>query len=94
MHEQQVVSWSIADCVSGERCEIGIHTLPEYRRQGLATITAAAAVDFAFSHGFKVVGWHCDDDNVGSWKTAEKVGFFKERDYVFYLHAFDSQEKQ
>ncbi len=89
VHEQQVVSWSVADCISGDRCEIGIHTLPEYQRRGLATITVAATVDFCFSQGFKSVGWHCNDNNVGSWKTAEKVGFVKERDYVFYLYVFD-----
>jgi RimJ/RimL family protein N-acetyltransferase len=89
VHEQQVVSWSVADCVSGSRCEIGIHTLPEYRRRGLATIMVAATVDFCFSQGGTSVGWHCNANNVGSWKTAEKAGFVKERDYVFYLSIFD-----
>jgi RimJ/RimL family protein N-acetyltransferase len=89
VHEQQVVSWSVADCISGDRSEIGIQTLPKYQRRGLATITVAATVDFCFSQGFKSVGWHCNDNNIGSWKTAEKVGFVKERDYQFYLYFFD-----
>lgn len=81
---QRVVSWSMADCTSGIRCEIGIHTHPDYRRRGLAAITTAAAVDYALTHGFAEVGWHYNADNSGSWKTAEKVGFYKTRDYVLY----------
>ena len=80
VHAERMVSWCIADCISGNHCEVGIHTLPEYRRRGLATIAVAATVEYCFSHGFTTVGWHCNDDNIGSWKTAKKVGFVKERD--------------
>jgi len=83
-HGDEVVSWSLADCVIGSYCEIGIHTVPRYRRRGLATVTAAATVDYALSHGLSMVGWHCNDENLGSIGTAEKVGFTKERDYTMY----------
>ena len=82
LYHNQVVSWSLADCISGARCEIGIRTHEDYRQQGLASITAAATVQYALNNGYTHVGWHCDDGNTGSWKTAEKVGFVKERDYV------------
>jgi RimJ/RimL family protein N-acetyltransferase len=85
----EIVSWSLADCVSGDQCEIGIHTLPARRRRGLATATAAATVEHALSHGFTTVGWHCPDDNLGSIGTAEKVGFRRERDYVAYFASLD-----
>ena len=87
IHDDQVVSWSLADCVSGDACEIGIRTAEAFRRRGLATITVAAAVEYALSNGFAVaeaVGWHCPEDNLGSIGTAEKVGFEKERDYTMY----------
>ena len=85
LSEEQVVSWSVADCVSGDACEIGIHTHENSRRQGLATITAAATVDYALSNGFKYVGWHCDEYNLGSIGVAEKVRFKLERKYIqFY----------
>ena len=90
LHENTIVSWSIADCASDDRCEIGIHTHPDYRRRNLATITAAAAVDYALNNGFVEVGWHCNEDNIGSWKTAEKVGFRHERDYVQHYVLFSS----
>ncbi len=84
LHGSRIVSWSIADCISRNACEIGIHTHENYRRQGLATLTAAAAVDHALSNGFTQVGWHCDEYNLGSIGVAEKVGFKLERKYVQY----------
>jgi GNAT superfamily N-acetyltransferase len=92
VHADEAVSWSLADCVSGDACEIGIRTLPAYRRRGLATITAAAAVEHALSNGFSTVGWHCPEDNLGSIGTAEKVGFRKERDYTMYGVFLDEAE--
>lgn len=92
LHGNKVVSWSIADCVSGDACEIGIHTDPEFRRRGLAAITTAAAVDCAQWHGQSVVGWQCNEDNLGSIKTAEKVGFKLERCYTMYDIFLDEAE--
>jgi RimJ/RimL family protein N-acetyltransferase len=89
LHGKQIVSWSIADCVSDEACEIGIHTQEDHRRQGLATLTAAAAVDYALSNGFTQVGWHCEEYNAGSIGVAEKTGFKLERKYVQYYACAD-----
>ena len=86
VHAGQIVSWSLADCIWGDACEIGIHTHPDYRRRGLAALTAAAAVNHAFDRGLKVVGWHCNVDNAGSIGTALKVGFEKERDYTHHVY--------
>jgi tetratricopeptide (TPR) repeat protein len=36
------------------------------------------------SSGFRQVGWHCDEYNLGSIGVAEKVGFKLERKYVQY----------
>lgn len=84
LYGKRIVSWSVADCVSGDACEIGIHTHEDFRRQGLATLTAAAAVDHALSNGLMQVGWHCDEYNLGSIGVAEKVGFRLERKYFQY----------
>lgn len=94
VHENMVSQWSLADCVSKDgRCEIGIWSLPTYRRRGLAAITAAASTEYALSHGFVKVGWHCLDDNVGSYKTAEKVGFYYERSDTNYFCKFSSLDQ-
>jgi len=84
LHQNEVVSWSLADCVVGERCEIGIHTAPHYRKRGLAVQTTAAAVRFALTHGINEVGWHCNDTNEGSWRTAERVGFQLVKHYTLH----------
>jgi RimJ/RimL family protein N-acetyltransferase len=89
VHGREVASWSLADCVSGDGCEIGIRTAPVHRRRGLAAVTAAAAVEHALSRGFAMVGWHCPEDNLGSIRTAQKVGFRRERDYVAHYARLD-----
>lgn len=76
-----VVSWSLADCVLGDRAEIGIHTAPAHRRRGLAAAVAARAVTVARARRIREVGWHCNEDNFGSRRTAESVGFRLEREY-------------
>lgn len=82
--ESEVVAWSIADCVDAGMCEIGIHTAPHWRRKGMAAFTANGALRHAFARGMKGVGWHCHEENVGSWRTAEKAGFIFERNYEEY----------
>ena len=80
MRGHVVTHWSMADCATRDgRCEIGIDSLPEYRRRGLAAITTAANVEHALSSGFVSIGWQCVDDNVGSVRTAERVGFVLKR---------------
>ena len=80
VHNDAISHWSIADCATKDgNCEIGIWSTTDHRRKGLAAIAAAAAVEYALSNGFNRVGWHCVDDNVGSYKTAEKVGFLHKR---------------
>lgn len=84
LHGDRIVSWSLADCIVGDACEIGIHTAEAYRRQGLATLTVAATVAECLARGLTTVGWHCDVDNLGSRGVAEHVGFRHERDYVHH----------
>jgi len=83
VHDDQIVSWCMSDCVSGCRCEIGIHTAEAYRRRGFAVRTVAAAVEHCLATGLTHVGWHCSSTNSGSAATARAVGFEKARD----LHA-------
>jgi RimJ/RimL family protein N-acetyltransferase len=92
LHKNRVITWSNADCASGDRCEIGIFTSEKYRRKGFASITAAAAVEFSFTAGFHTVGWHCEDDNYGSIAVAQKVGFANKTDHIMYSCMFEEAE--
>jgi RimJ/RimL family protein N-acetyltransferase len=85
----EVAAWCTPDCVAGDRIDTGIITHPAHRNQGLGSIAVAATVEECFQQGFSAVGWHCNADNIGSWKTAEKVGFKRNREYTYYYYIYD-----
>jgi RimJ/RimL family protein N-acetyltransferase len=89
LREHEVVAWCTPDCVADDAIDVGIITHPAHRRRGLAAVAVAATVSHCFSHGLSTVGWHCNADNVGSWKTAEKVGFKRNREYAYYYYIYD-----
>ncbi|MFX0113850.1 MAG: GNAT family N-acetyltransferase, partial [Candidatus Hodarchaeota archaeon] len=84
--EDKIASWSLADYVSGNRCETGIRTDWDYRRRGFGTATVAATVEHCLANGFEEIGWHCWSTNVGSIRIAENVGFELIREYPIYLN--------
>jgi RimJ/RimL family protein N-acetyltransferase len=89
LHGHEVVAWCTPDCIAGDRIDVGIITHRPHRRRGLASVAVAATVEYCLSHGFSAVGWHCNAINVSSWKTAEKVGFERHREYVYYYYMYD-----
>jgi RimJ/RimL family protein N-acetyltransferase len=89
LHGGEVVAWCTPDCVAGDQIDVGIFTLPAHRRRGLAAVAVAATVEQSLRQGFRAVGWHCNADNVASWKTAERVGFVRDREYVYYYYIYD-----
>jgi RimJ/RimL family protein N-acetyltransferase len=88
----KVVSWATVDAIVDGVGDAGLFTLEDYRRRGLAAIAAAAAVEHGLSHGMLAVHWTCDEDNIGSIRTAEKLGFERQRDYTLYYVYFDQAE--
>jgi GNAT superfamily N-acetyltransferase len=89
LHGLEVVSWCTPDCVANSQIEVGAITHPEHRRKGLAAISVAATSEYCLSHGFSAVGWHCNELNISSWKTAEKVGFDRDREYAEYFYTYN-----
>lgn len=89
----EIVSWCLTDCRSGNACEIGIRTRQEYRRQGLATLAVAAMVEECLCQGLTTIGWHCHETNLGSRGVAENTGFVKEREYMSYLCLADQAKR-
>lgn len=84
--EDTIVSWSLADYVSANRCETGIRTDWDYRRRGFGTATVAATVEHCLSRGFEEIGWHCWSTNIGSIRIAEAAGFELIREYPICLN--------
>jgi GNAT superfamily N-acetyltransferase len=91
LHENRVVSWATVDFVSGGSGDLGFETLPEYQQRGLGSAVAAAALEHGLEMGIEV-HWTCDLNNLGSQKTARKLGLIHDRDYTMYLFARDMSE--
>jgi GNAT superfamily N-acetyltransferase len=81
-----IVTWSLADFVSDDRCEIGITTDWDYRKRGFGTLTAAASAEHAVDRGYATIGWHCWDNNAGSIGVAENVGFRQMATYDVFIN--------
>jgi tetratricopeptide (TPR) repeat protein len=58
----------------------------------LATAVAAAALEHGLSHGLSAVSWTCGEGNLGSIRTAERLGLARERDYTTYILSLDESE--
>jgi RimJ/RimL family protein N-acetyltransferase len=91
LHDDTIVSRCIADCVVGNKCEMGVGTDMNYRKRGLATAVVAATVDHCLARGFTDIGWHCLTSNAGSMALAEKVGFAGITDYYAYSSELPSE---
>lgn len=62
---------------SENSCELGIETFEEARRMGFAELLCNVTAGELFELGFDLLNWHCHADNIGSYKTALKLGFIK-----------------
>jgi GNAT superfamily N-acetyltransferase len=69
---------------SREKVEIEVHTAENYRRRGLATLTAAALIEACLQRGY-LPNWECFWENEPSTSLAQRLGFSPLPDYpVFY----------
>lgn len=58
----------------GDQVEIGIETVPRFRRLGLARAAAGALIDALVADGLRPV-WSCRGANTGSQRLAGSLGF-------------------
>lgn len=87
-HGEAIVAWCLSEYNYGDRCELGIETLPHYQRRGLALAVAKATIAHAHRAGITEVGWHCWQRNRASSALARKLGFEKARDYSVWYCRF------
>ncbi len=85
LHEGEIAGWCLSEYNTGDRCEIGIETVEEYQRRGLATAMTCAFVEHAWQLGYRHIGWDCIAWNEPSWRTALKAGFVHLVDYPAFL---------
>jgi RimJ/RimL family protein N-acetyltransferase len=79
--EPVIASWATVDFVVAGAGDLGFFTQPEYRRRGLGTVAACAALEQGFALGLHEVNWTCDVENPGSTATAQKLGLERVEEY-------------
>ena len=60
---------------SENSCELGIDTFEGFRRKGYADTVCRETIKKLINLGYDNFNWHCYADNIGSNKTALKLGF-------------------
>lgn len=76
------VSICYSACVANGVAEIDVLTMPEYQRRGLAGIAVASFVAYCLQKGV-IANWDCFEENTGSLRTAESIGFNQTMSYTF-----------
>lgn len=76
-----IASWATVDFIAAGAGDLGFFTQEDYRHHGLGTIAVSAALEHGFAHGLQQVNWTCDAENLGSIRTAEKLGLERIADY-------------
>jgi GNAT superfamily N-acetyltransferase len=92
LHGDEVASYALVDSIAAGAGDIFLFTAEPYRQRGLATLTAAATVEYGLAHGLSRITWDCAAHNVASARTAEKVGGTLEREYSLYYFLFDERK--
>jgi RimJ/RimL family protein N-acetyltransferase len=87
-----IASWATVDFIATGAGDLGFFTQVDYRRRGLGTIAAAAALEHGFAIGLQQVNWTCDADNPGSSRTAGKLGLEHIEDYHQAVLIMDEQQ--
>jgi RimJ/RimL family protein N-acetyltransferase len=86
---RRLVCWCTAEYVSARCCGIGIETIEECQRHGIATATTAHFVAAALQRGLTPF-WECDGANLPSVRVAEKAGFQLVEEGIFWTGLFPS----
>jgi hypothetical protein len=70
----ELASTAYSAFVVDNKVEIGIETLKNFQRRGLAQFTCLALIDYCLDNDLEPV-WSCRLENYGSYKLAQKLGF-------------------
>jgi hypothetical protein len=82
-----VIGWCTAEYVSDNLCGIGIETINAYTNNGVATALASRFIAVCKDLGINPY-WECNSRNIPSIRVAEKVGFEKIGESIFYAGKF------
>ena len=77
-------SHSVTDSVSGQRCEVGVGTEPDFRRLGLGRVVASMTTAECVRRGLHGVEWHSHESNKGSIAIGRSIGLSELDQHVAY----------
>ncbi len=80
----EVVSSCFASFIVRNKLELGIETSLKFRKGGYAVYPARALISYCLLNGYESI-WACRKENVGSFKLAEKLGFFPSTYHPYYI---------
>jgi len=73
-YNNKLASTAYSAFIHDDKLELGIETIKEFRRKGLAQYTCSALIDYCIEKNFEPV-WACSLENIGSYNLALKLGF-------------------
>lgn len=85
----QIICWCTGEYFSDNHCGIGIETLEQYQKRGVATQTAAYFVQKCRDMQ-RTPYWDSWKSNTPSVRVAEKVGFSRAKEYSLIFVRLDS----
>ena len=83
LYGQEIAATAFSSAVSHEEIDIGVETAEPFRNQGCAALVAQKMVQYVLDTGKRPV-WECYTDNIGSRRTAERIGFVLEKKFSFF----------
>lgn len=80
INEGKIVSFGITSFLYDKTFSIGVETLEQHRRKGLASTLVNILLIELYSKGYNV-WWDCMDSNIASQKTAQSTGLILDHKY-------------
>ena len=89
--DDELVGWCLSEYNHGHCCELGVETVSQHQRRGVALGTASATIAQAFDQGITEIGWHCWSANAASVALATRLGFERVSAYPVWFCQFGAQ---
>jgi RimJ/RimL family protein N-acetyltransferase len=74
IQDGRLVAVALVSATSPRFADVGVHTLADFRRQGLSAAAASLVAEAVRSRGLVPI-WSTGSNNLASQRVAEKVGF-------------------
>jgi RimJ/RimL family protein N-acetyltransferase len=90
---ERPVSVCYAVAVGGGEANLGVRTVEEYRRRGLARLCSQACIELAHERGL-IATWDTDEPNIASADLALSLGFVEQPSFIEWSFPDRGKPKQ